>query len=109
MLRRPLNIKSIADASRGTLVQFTMCKDESAGGSAELVSPMSTSQRYSQCGAFVRKSLSVRTQRSPECGLVLDRELKTAINILDKFLATLGQVPLEVLKRYVEGQGKSGA
>ena len=87
MLRRPRNTRSIVDASWGTLVQFTMCKAESAALSVELVCPRSTSQLCSQCGAFVRKSLSVRTQRCPDCGLVMDRELKTAINIRDKYLS----------------------
>ena len=77
--------KSIADASWGTLVQFTMSKAESAGKSVELVNPRNTSQLCSQCGVFVRKSLSIRTHRCPVCGLVMDRDLNAAINIRNKF------------------------
>ena len=80
---------SIADAFRGSLVQFTMSKAESAGKSVELVPSGNTSQLCSQCDTFVRTSLSVGTQRCPDCGLVMDRDLDGAINIRDKF--TLGQ------------------
>ncbi|MDP6627184.1 MAG: transposase [Methanopyri archaeon] len=89
MLKNHHLAKSIADASWGTLVQFTMSKAESAGKSVELVPSRNTSQLCSKCGAFVRKALSVRTHKCLECGLVMDRDLNAAINIRDKF--TLGQ------------------
>ena len=89
MLKNHHLSKSIADASRGMLVQFTMSKAESAGKSVELVPSRNTSQLCSRCGSFVRKSLSERTHRCPECGLVIDRDLNAAVNIRDKF--TLGQ------------------
>jgi putative transposase len=44
--------------------------------------PANTSQAGSGCGFLVPKSLNVRTHRYLECGLVLDRDLNTAGNIL---------------------------
>ena len=58
-----------------------MRKAESAGKSVEQVFPRDTSELCSRCIAFVRKSLSLRMQRCPECGLVMGRELKTTIRI----------------------------
>src|SRR5262249_16480538 len=44
--------------------------------------PPSTSQDWSSCGARVQKSLSVRPQVCPGCGLVLDRDEHAAKHVL---------------------------
>jgi transposase len=55
------------------------------------VAPQFTSQECSACGTLVKKSLSVRTHICPGCGIVLDRDLNAALNILAKALdGTLG-------------------
>lgn len=53
------------------------------------VNPAYTSQECSNCGATVKKSLSVRTHIC-ECGFVLDRDWNAAINILKLALSTVG-------------------
>jgi putative transposase len=45
-----------------------------------------TSQNCSACGTLVKKSLSVRTHMCTGCGVVLDRDLDAALNILSKAL-----------------------
>jgi putative transposase len=50
------------------------------------VNPSNTSQACSGCGRMVPKGLSVRVHQCPDCGLILDRDVNAARNIL--FLAT---------------------
>ncbi|WP_406660539.1 transposase [Methanolobus sp. ZRKC3] len=80
--------KSISDVAWGQLIQMTENKAEEAGKYVELVNPYNTSQKCSGCGSIVKKSLSVRVHKCPECGLVLDRDINAAINILN--LCTVG-------------------
>jgi putative transposase len=54
------------------------------------VPPHYTSQNCSNCGEVVKKSLSQRTHRCSHCGLVLDRDWNSAINILELALRTVG-------------------
>ncbi len=53
------------------------------------VNPAYTSQKCSNCGAIVKKALSVRTHVC-ECGFVMDRDWNAAINILKSALSTVG-------------------
>jgi putative transposase len=55
------------------------------------VNPAYTSQECSNCGATVKKSLSMRTHVCG-CGFVLDRDWNAAINILKLALSTTGHV-----------------
>ena len=48
------------------------------------VPPEYTSQICSGCGSIVKKDLSVRTHSCPHCGLVIDRDINAAINILNR-------------------------
>ena len=41
-----------------------------------------TTQRCRRCGKYVQKSLSVRTHLCPHCGLVEDRDVNAAKNIV---------------------------
>jgi putative transposase len=50
------------------------------------VAPQFTSQTCSNCGALVKKSLSMRTHICTSCGLVMDRDQNAALNILSKAL-----------------------
>ncbi|MDD3040439.1 transposase [Bacteroides sp.] len=74
--------KSISDAAWNKFIQFTSYKAESAGKKVVLVSPINTSQICSKCGNLVKKGLSVRVHKCPYCGLILDRDINAAINIL---------------------------
>jgi putative transposase len=74
--------KSISDVSWNKFIQYTTYKAASAGKEVILVNPRNTSQMCSQCGNMVKKSLAVRVHKCPTCGLILDRDLNAAINIL---------------------------
>jgi len=74
--------KSISDASWSRFIAYTTYKAESAGKQVMLVNPRNTSQVCSGCGVIVKKNLSVRTHKCPCCGLILDRDVNAAINIL---------------------------
>jgi putative transposase len=53
------------------------------------VNPANSSQACSGCGNMVPKSLSVRVHSCPNCGLVLNRDVNAARNILTLALASL--------------------
>jgi len=74
--------KSIFDAGWGTFLDILTDKAESAGGQVIRISPRFTTQKCSQCGELVQKSLSVRTHICPSCGYVADRDVNAAKNIL---------------------------
>lgn len=57
-------------------------KAESAGGRLLKVDPRNTTQNCSQCGEYVKKSLSDRMHSCPYCGLVMDRDLNASKNVL---------------------------
>jgi len=84
MVRHPYLAKHINDASWGTFVRILEYKVESTGSQVEKVSPNNTSQICSQCGNKVLKTLAVRWHRCPVCGLNIDRDENSAINILQK-------------------------
>ncbi len=54
------------------------------------VSPRNTSVNCSRCGNRVLKSLTIRTHRCDECGLILDRDYNASINILKRGLERFG-------------------
>ncbi len=70
------------DAGLGELRQLLAYKAEEAGTLVVAVNPAYTSQRCSGCGEIVEKDLSVRVHTCPYCGLVLDRDVNAARNIL---------------------------
>jgi putative transposase len=85
--------KSISDAAWSQLVQYTSYKAEDAGRKCVLVDPKNTSKMCSRCGTLVNKPLSQRTHSCPSCGLVMDRDVNAAINILRLGLQSLGVSP----------------
>ena len=76
--------KSILDAGWGQFLAILSNKAESAGHQMLRVTPRFTSQKCSQCGEIVQKSLSVRTHICPFCGYVADRDVNAAQNILKR-------------------------
>ena len=70
------------DAGFGRLRQMLEYKAESAGIPLIAVNPSNTTQACSGCGRIVPKDLSVRVHSCPDCGLVLDRDVNAARNIL---------------------------
>ena len=84
--------KQINDAGWGTLASMLCCKAESAGCRVIFVNPEGTTQQCSRCGAVVPKTLADRVHNCPSCGLVLDRDLNAARNILKR--STVGHTEI---------------
>lgn len=74
--------KSIQDAGWSAFLDILTDKAERAGHVTIRVPARFTTQNCSRCGAYVQKSLSVRTHICPGCGLVEDRDVNAAKNIL---------------------------
>lgn len=77
--------RSISDAAWGLFLGILSSKAESAGGQVISVDAKNTSQQCSNCGEIVKKSLAVRVHRC-DCGLVLNRDVNAARNILARAL-----------------------
>jgi len=82
--------KSIADAAWTKFAACLAHKAAWAGRRFVAVDPAYTSQDCSQCGHRRPLSLSDRVYRCPCCGLILDRDLNAARNILRLAKALLG-------------------
>ncbi|WP_072022202.1 MULTISPECIES: zinc ribbon domain-containing protein [Nostocales] len=67
------------------------------------VNPRMTSQKCSDCGVIVKKSLSTRTHKCA-CGCELQRDVNAAINILNLVCDTLREG-----KQARDGQSRSNA
>jgi putative transposase len=78
--------KSIHDAGWGQFLRWVNAYGAMHGIPIIAVAPQYTSQNCSDCGTRVKKSLSVRTHICTSCGVVLDRDLNAALNILSKAL-----------------------
>ena len=85
-LKRSFLARSIHDAAWTQLRDMPACKAESAGGSVVLVDPRGTSRRCSGCGAEPDrpKTLADRVHSCDRCGLVLDRDVNAARNVLQQ-------------------------
>lgn len=81
--------KSISEQTWGKFATLLNEKAESAGVKMVYVNPQGTSQECSSCGAEVKKDLSTRIHRC-NCGLVLDRDINAAINILHRGISIAG-------------------
>jgi putative transposase len=81
MLKNHHLAKHIQDHAWGKLIQFTRSKASKAGKIVELVDARYTSQKCSQCGIMVPKTLADRTHICPNCGLQMDRDVNASINI----------------------------
>jgi len=82
MLKNHHLAKSIADASWFDFIRKLQYKAESAGCEVIEVEPKGTSQRCSNCGELVKKSLGIRNHKCPHCGFSIHRDLNASINIL---------------------------
>ena len=81
MLKNHHLAKHIQDHAWGKLIQFTQSKAAKAGKAVELVDARYTSQKCSQCGIMVPKTLAERTHLCPNCGLQMDRDVNASVNI----------------------------
>jgi putative transposase len=89
MVRNPHLAKSISDAGWAAFRTILEGKAVYAGRRVLAVPPAFTTQDCSgvlpdgsPCPERIQKALSVRTHVCPRCGLVLDRDENTALNIL---------------------------
>jgi putative transposase len=80
--KKPYMAKSVLDASWNRFRTNVSYKAASAGRIVVLVNPAYTSQMCSGCGTIVKKDLFERVHNCPKCGLVMDRDLNAAKNIL---------------------------
>lgn len=85
--------KQINDAGWGLLTSMLCYKAASAGCRIIFVNPKGTTQQCSRCGTVVPKTLSDRVHNCPKCGLILDRDLNAANNILKR--CTVGHTETE--------------
>jgi putative transposase len=82
MLENKKYSKNISDAAWSTLIRYTTAKAESAGRVIVAVDPRGTSQRCSQCGTDVPKTIKIRVHKCPHCGLKIGRDLNSSREIL---------------------------
>ncbi len=81
-LTRGFLAKDIRDQGWAEFLRLLGYKAEDAGVQVVRVPPGGTSQGCSTCRTSVSKPLSERTHRCPNCGLVVDRDVNAARNIL---------------------------
>lgn len=88
MVRNRKLAKSIHDAGWGIFLQWLARYGFLHDIEIIAVAPHYTSQKCSDCGTIVQKSLSIRTHICHGCGVVLDRDQNAALNILHKALSS---------------------
>ncbi|MDD5707990.1 MAG: transposase [Kiritimatiellae bacterium] len=76
--------RGISDISWGHFLSFLEFKAESAGALVLRVPARGTTQECSKCHKAVPKTTRDRIHKCPHCGLVEDRDVNAAINILDR-------------------------
>ena len=74
--------KHILDSAWSKILEIFKYKAEEAGRKIILVNPRNTSKMCSKCKKIVEKTLHDRMHICPYCGLVIDRDINAAINIL---------------------------
>ncbi len=74
--------RSQSTAAWRTFVGMIEYKAENKGVKVVFVDPRNTSQICSCCGTYVAKDLGTRVHECPICGLVIDRDINAAKNIL---------------------------
>jgi len=97
MVRNRHLAKSISGASWSRFTQMLEFKAERAGVQVMKVEPKGTTQICSECGIEVHKELWNRTHKC-ECGLKIDRDYNSAMNILKRALLLERQesTPVEI-------------
>ncbi|MEA5594335.1 transposase [Rivularia sp. UHCC 0363] len=83
-LARTRLAKSVNDAGWSQFINILEFKAENAGLKVIFVNPNGTSQECSGCGHKVKKPLSQRVHRCPNCNISLCRDLNASINIKER-------------------------
>lgn len=89
--------KSISDVAWGQFLNYLTYKAENAGRKLVKVNPAYTSQDCSRCGHRQTLTLSDRIFNCPCCGLHIDRDLNSSLNILRLGLQSLGIQSVEAV------------
>ena len=89
-LARTRLAKSILDAAWGSFLSILQAVAVKRGKWAIRDDPRGTSIESSGCGERVEKTLKDRVHDCPHCGLVIDRDWNSGINILNRVQRTLG-------------------
>jgi putative transposase len=82
--------KTIMDASWAELIFQISYKAEHAGKFSVAVDSSGTTNMCSGCGEIVPKKLKQRIHHCPKCGLLLDRDHNSAVNVLQRGLRCAG-------------------
>jgi putative transposase len=82
MLQNGNLARAAHDVSLGIFRELLDYKAIEVGVAIITVDRAYTSQACSSCGSIVQKSLSIRIHHCPDCGLILDRDINAARNIL---------------------------
>ena len=89
-LARTRLAKSILDAAWGAFLDILQAVAVKRGKWAREGNARGTSIECSSCGERVEKTLADRIHSCPHCGLVIDRDVNSGINILNRVQRTLG-------------------
>jgi putative transposase len=89
-LARTRLAKSILDAAWGSFLNILQAVAVKRGKWAIGDDPRGTSIECFGCGERVEKTLKDRVHNCPHCGLVIDRDWNSGINILNRVKRTLG-------------------
>jgi len=84
--------KSILDAAWGKFINILEAVAVKRGVRVVAVNPHNTSQKCSNCGVKVPKTLSIRLHECHKCRLQMDRDENAARNILDRALSEVGLI-----------------
>jgi putative transposase len=82
--------KSILDAAWGAFLNILQAVAVKCGKRTQSTDPRGTSIDCSGCGQRVEKTLAQRVHDCPHCGLVIDRDWNSGINILNRVLGAVG-------------------
>jgi len=99
--------ENMLDAGWRMFLEKVRSKAESAGSATKAVEPRGTSQKCSDCGQTVKKSLDERRHECPFCGLRMDRDLNAARNILHLGIKDL-HLGMDVVELGLVGAGPAG-
>ncbi len=83
--------KQINDAGWNMFANMVSYKAENAGCQIVFVNPHNTTRECSNCHEIVKKGLQDRIHDCPSCGLVMNRDLNAAKNILIRATAGLAE------------------
>jgi putative transposase len=89
-LARTRLAKSILDAAWGSFLNILQAVAVKRGKWAIGDDPRGTSIECSGCSERVEKTLKDRVHNCPHCGLIIDRDWNSGINILNRAKRTLG-------------------